>query len=110
METKLGRIKAIKESTGRGPKGIWKRFEYEFEDGMKYSTFNENIGLKFKPGQYVRMTGNKNAKGYWNMETMEFAEEDKEQVQLPEPSNETNDLLRQILAVLKDGTQQRKEN
>lgn len=73
METKTGTIKSIATKEGQGFKGPWTRWEFEMEDGKKYSTFDNKIGLNFKPGNKIVMTGHdveKNGKTYWTMVAM----------------------------------------
>lgn len=69
-------------------------------DGHKYSTFNIEIGSKFKVGDYVKMTGQQEGK-YWSMKTMELADKSLKPVEKQEYINDnpnTTDLLRKIYA------------
>ena len=111
METKTGTIRTITESQGQSNKGPWKRFSFEFKNGDTYSSFDEKIGTSFKPGQSVVMTGEQKGK-FWNMNTMALREDKsepkEEATDLTEPTAlileclyKTNDLLQQILSVLK---------
>ena len=97
-------IKTVERNTGTSEKTgkPYTRWVFEMDDGKKYSTFDEKIGEKFKTGDVVVMTGQQEGK-YWNMDSMELA---KDISPVPEKvktsnDNETNDLLRQILAELK---------
>lgn len=103
-----GKIEKIDKSEGIGKTGKpYTRWVFTIE-GKKYSTFDVAIGDKFKAGQVVTMTGEQRGE-YWNMETMvvavdpkeEFYNEDRGKPQ-DATNTETNDLLRQILAELKD--------
>lgn len=103
METKTGKIKTITESHGSSNKGPWTRYLFEFEDGGKYSTFDEKIGKSFKPSQNVEIGLEQSGK-FKNLKTMKLVEN----VTSGElniggllDNKETNDLLRQILAELK---------
>ena len=104
MEVIKGQIRTISESIGTGAKGDWKRWEFQMMDEKKYSTFDAEIGNKFKPGQWVQMEGEKKGQ-YWNMKTMTVCEPQETAVTIPvQPAASTvvvEDLLRQILAELK---------
>ena len=98
MDTITGTITSFKSETGNTNGNDWIRFIYKIND-KDYSTFNQDIGKKFKGGDNVVITGKQSGK-YWNMETMDYAE-DAQVVSPVEASNEVVDLLRQILAELK---------
>ena len=70
METKEGTIESINVSSGLRNGKAWTRYAFKI-DGLTYSTFNKEIGEKFKVGQFVVMAGNMDAANkYWNMEDM----------------------------------------
>lgn len=46
-------IKTIVTNNGETNGKKWKRYEFEFTDGIKLSTFNEDLGKAFKPGDKV---------------------------------------------------------
>ena len=101
MEIK-GKIEKVEMSTGSGNKGPWSRWAYKI-DGKTFSTFNEEIGNNFKPGDFVKVQTKTSPDGkYENMISMEKIEdlngvEDKN----VGFSKSTDDLLRQILAELR---------
>lgn len=86
---------AVKEAIGKTGKP-YKLWQYEINQ-KKYSTFNIDIGSKFKVGDYVKMTGLSDGK-FWSMKTMELTE--KAEFPITSQSNSTleSDLLRKILA------------
>lgn len=69
MEKKYGKIKAVTTSTGQGQRGPWTRYEFEMEDGLKYSTFDKVLGIGFVVGICVEMAGEQDGK-YWKLKTM----------------------------------------
>ena len=69
METINGSIESVSFSEGIGKdKKPYSRWVFLI-DGKKYSTFNSEIGTKFKAGQNVEMEGEKSG-AFWNMQTM----------------------------------------
>ena len=104
METKIGTIKSVSNESGNTRGRDWTRFVFKFDDDQILSTFDQNIGAVFKAGQKVKMTGEQKGK-FWNMETMQLDDgiPEKDEGIVLEPVNQTtNDLLRQILAELKE--------
>jgi len=104
MDKIKGVIQKVETSSGidRNNKP-YKRWVFSINE-KKYSTFEENIGTSFNPGEFVEMEGEQ-AGQYWNMQTMKALKgEIPQEVKEAKPSNnETDNLLRQILAELKDG-------
>lgn len=106
MESKSGVIKSIVIKHGMSARGNWTRYGFEMEDGKTYSTFDKEIGDAFKVGQAVLMSGEQDGK-YWNMSSMSLI--DKKDVEVSPLQNganvsmtQTDDLLRQILAEMKE--------
>jgi hypothetical protein len=77
METKYDTIKVIHEKIGETKGKSWKRYEFQFESGLKLSTFDREIGDKFKPGQAVELTVETNAQGYLELKGMKLSSEPK---------------------------------
>lgn len=70
METINKEIRLVTDKPGVGKNGKpYMRFEFEFTDGFKVSTFDEKIGKAFKPGQVVAITGEKEG-AFWTMKDM----------------------------------------
>jgi len=69
VETKAG----VNEQTSKG----WTRWSFKI-NGKNYSTFNADIGDKFKAGNAVQISGEQpEGSKYWNMKTMELIPEDE---------------------------------
>jgi len=103
VETKSGKIKSVSTSSGTSRKGDWIRWLFELEDGSKYSTFSSDIGESFKAGDNVEMKLEqkgqfKNLVGMRIVDTPTQAETAAKTMEL----GTTNELLRKILAELKD--------
>lgn len=103
METVMGIIQEKSESSGTKKDGsTWTRWAFKIND-KTYSTFNMDIGSKFKSGDSVSMEGEQDGK-YWNMKTMEMADQAVHtptmgDVQAGDP--QAVELLRQILAEIR---------
>ena len=98
--------KEIEEGISRTGK---KYIRYVFEvNEKKYSTFDSNIGDNFGIGDYVEMQGETPAGSkYWNMKSMAKIDNPQEHIPTPnapvgDSSDEIVDLLRQILAELRN--------
>ena len=77
METKIGTINSVeKKETDE-----WTRYQFNMEDGGKYSTFDGKIGEQFKRGDVVEMTGETKGK-YWNMNSMKLTDKKPEVVKI----------------------------
>ena len=99
MDKITGKIEEVSSSTGTGAKGDWIRWVFKI-NGKNYSTFDENIGKKFKIGDNVEITGQQRGQ-YWNMKTMDYTEEASTASE-SDSAAVIIDLLRQILAELKN--------
>tara|TARA_Y100001949_G_C15893552_1_gene289266 strand:+ start:220 stop:678 length:459 start_codon:yes stop_codon:yes gene_type:complete len=76
METKIGKIKSLNIKHGQNAAGKpWIRYAYEMEDGHKFSHFDKTLGDKFKIGDNVEVTGEKQGQ-YWTMSDIKEAKAD----------------------------------
>ena len=102
MDKITGKIQKVSKDDGLDKNGNpYTRWIFLIND-KKYSTFDEKIGEKFEVGQEIVMEGE--ARGqYWNMKSMKLADQSEQKESAPQPSNnETTDLLRQIIAEIKE--------
>jgi len=67
-------IKQVVISNGVGKTGKpWTRYSFDCESGKKYSTFNIEIGDKFKAGDHVQIEGEQDGR-FFNMKSMKLWE------------------------------------
>ena len=67
----IGKIEGVNFKEGTGPSGKdWQRWEFAL-NGKKYSTFNADIGKKFKIGDTVKIEGTQGEK-YFDMKSMDY--------------------------------------
>jgi hypothetical protein len=100
MDKISGKITKIDMSEGGQGDKTWTRYAYTIND-KKYSTFDKEIQDNFNMGDDVTITGEQSGQ-YWNMKNMTAMETATESNPNPLVSNGTDDLLRQILAELKE--------
>jgi len=102
MENITGKIEkaSVEDGLSKNTGKPFKRFVFLINN-KKYSTFDETIGTAFKAGDLVTMQGEQ-AGQYWNMKTMEKTDQEKIQIKQADGSEVVVDLLRQILAELRN--------
>ena len=76
MEKKKVTIRLLTNVLGETNGKDWIRYDYEMNDGNKYSTFDKKIASVFKPGMSVIMEGAQEGK-YWKLNGMEMDEPEK---------------------------------
>lgn len=74
MEKLIKQIRLVKEVPGETNSKKWLRYEFEFTDGFKVSTFDDKIGKAFNPGQTVEIAGDKEGQ-FWKLKSMVVSEQ-----------------------------------